>query len=88
MVGVVEKVVGGWRGGEGGWCCGEGGWWLALCGWCKITIAKEKHYLKDHSRVTRIIPFTHRWGNLSEHRLIDITDLGESFMVFCEFPQP
>ena len=53
MVGVVEKVVGGWH-------CGEGGWWLALwgrwlvvgvvekvvggwrCGWSKITIVKEK----------------------------------------------
>ena len=41
VVGVVEKVVGGWR-------CGEGGWWLK-CGWSKITIAKEKYYLKDHS---------------------------------------
>ena len=39
VVGVVERVVGGWR-------CGEGGWWLALCGWSKITIAKEKYYLK------------------------------------------
>ena len=42
VVGVVEKVVGGWH-------CGEGGWWLALGGWSKITIAKEKYYLKDHS---------------------------------------
>ena len=41
---VVGKVVGGWR-------CGEGGWWWK-CGWSKITIAKEKYYLKDHSPVT------------------------------------
>ena len=37
--------------------------------------------------ITRIIPSEQRWGNLSEHRLIGITDLG-TFMVFCEFPQP
>ena len=41
MLAVVEKVVGGWR-------CGEGGWWWK-CGWSKITTAKEKYYLKDHS---------------------------------------
>ena len=42
MVGVVEKVVGGWR-------CGEVGWWLVVGvvekvvgGWSKITIVKEK----------------------------------------------
>ena len=29
-------------------------WWLK-CGWSKITIAKEKYYLKDHSPGTRII---------------------------------
>ena len=37
--------------------------------------------------LTRIIPSKQRWGNLSEHRLIGITDL-RTFMVFCEFPQP
>ena len=42
---------------------------------------------KITARMTRIIPFKQRWGNLSEHRLSDITDLG-TFMVFCEFPQP
>ena len=77
VVGVVEKVVGGWRG-------GEGGWWLVQNNDRKRKTAT----LKITARVTRIIPFKHRWGNLSEHRLIDITDLGESFMVFCEFPQP
>ena len=46
-------------------------------GWSKITIAKENRYLKDHSPVTRISPSRLRCGNLSEHRLIDITDLGE-----------
>ena len=39
---------------------------------------------KITARMTRIIPFKQRWGNLSEHRLSDITDLG-TFMVFCEF---
>ena len=42
---------------------------------------------KITARSTRIIPFKRWWGNLSEHRLIGITDLG-TFMVFCEFPQP
>ena len=42
---------------------------------------------KITARLTRIIPSTQRWGNLSEHTLIDIIDLG-TFMVFCEFPQP
>ena len=70
VVGVVEKVVGGWR-----------------CGWSKITIEKEKRLPQRSHPVTRIIPFKHRWGNLSEHRLIDITDL-RTYMVLCEFPQP
>ena len=37
--------------------------------------------------LTRRIPSKQRWGNLSEHRLIGITDL-RTFMVVCEFPQP
>ena len=59
----------GWWGGEGGeamlavvgkvvrmvWFVEMWLWWWK-CGWSKITIAKEKHYLKDHSPVTRIIP--------------------------------
>ena len=39
---------------------------------------------KITARLTRIIPFKHRWGNLSEHRLIGITDLG-TFMVSANF---
>ena len=47
---VVESDVGG-----GGGCCEAvvgsdvGGGCRCRCGWSKITIAKEKHYLKDHS---------------------------------------
>ena len=80
----MERVVGGWRGREGGWWLALWRRWLVVgvmrlkCGWSKITIAKEKYYLKDHSPVTRIIPSRPRWGNLSEHRLIDITDLGDA----------
>ena len=64
--------------------------WLAL--WLRWLIqnndSKRKMATsKITARMTRIIPFKHRWGNLSEHRLIDITDLG-TFVVFCEFPQP
>ena len=99
----VEKVVGGWRGGEGGeamlavvgkvvrmvwfverrvWL-----WWLSL--WL-VQNNDSKRIMansKITARLTRIIPFKQRWGNLSEHTLIGITDLG-TFMVFCEFPQP
>ena len=54
---VVEKVIGGWRGGEGGeamlavvgkvvrmaWFVEMRVWlWWWKCGWSKITIAKEK----------------------------------------------
>ena len=39
------------------------------------------------ARLTRRIPSEHWWGNLSEHKLSGITDLG-TFMVFCEFTQP
>ena len=60
MLAVVEKVAGGWCGGEGGWWLAWWRRWLVVgvvekgvggCrgGWSKITIAKEKHYLKDHS---------------------------------------
>ena len=73
MVGIVEKVV--------------GDWWLAL--WL-IQNNDSKRIMansKITARVTRIIPFKHWWGNLSEHRLIGITDL-RTYMVLCEFPQP
>ena len=83
----VEKVVGGWRGGEGGWRCGEDGWWLALWLVQNNDSKRKMATSKITARVTRIIPFKHRWGNLSEHRLIDITDL-RTYMVVCEFPQP
>jgi len=71
---VVESDVG------GGWRCG---WWLVQNNDSKRKMANSK----ITARLTRIIPFKQRWGNLSEHRLIGITDLG-TFMVFCEFPQP
>ena len=67
VVGVVEKVVGG----------GEGGCVKAVVRLVQNNDSKRKYYLKDHSPVTRIIPFRHRWGNLSEHTLIDTTDLWE-----------
>ena len=76
VVGVLEKLVGGWR-------CGEGGWWLVQNNDSKRKMANSK----ITALITRIIPFKQRWGNLSEHRLIGITDLW-TFMVFCEFPQP
>ena len=59
---VVESDVGGGDlivvGGGGDRGCGDGGvvgivviwdrcwWWRWRCGWSKITIGKEKHYLK------------------------------------------
>ena len=55
--------------------------------WFKITIDKEKSYLKESQPdETRRIPFNNG-GDLSEPRLTGITELG-TFMVFCEFPQP
>ena len=60
-----------------------GGGWLVQNNDSKRKMANSK----ITARLTRIIPFKQRWGNLSEHRLIGITDLG-TFMVFCEFPQP
>ncbi len=70
---VVGIVVGGWR-------CG---WWLVQNNDSKRIMANSK----ITALITRIIPFKHRWGNLSEHRLIGITDL-RTYMVLCEFPQP
>ena len=72
---VVESDVGG----GGGWRCG---WWLVQNNDSKRIMANSK----ITARLTRIIPFKHRWGNLSEHRLINITDL-RTYMVLCEFPQ-
>ena len=61
-------------------------WWRLLFAWFKITIDKEKRYLKESQPdETRRIPFN--GGDLSEHRLTGITELG-TFMVICEFPQP
>ena len=60
---------------------GEGGWWLVL--WLRWLIqnndSKRKMATsKITARLTRIIPFKHRWGNLSEHTLSDITDLRDT----------
>ena len=53
----------------------------------KITIAKKNDYLKESQPdETQIIPF-YNGGDLSEHRLTGITELG-TFMVICEFLQP
>ena len=53
----------------------------------KITIAKKNGYLKESQPdESRIIPFNNG-GDLSEHRLTGITELG-TLMVICEFPQP
>ena len=69
---VVERVVGGWRGGEGGcgWRGGEGGWWLA-CGWwlalwlVQNNDSKRKTATsKITARVTRIIPFINIGGEI------------------------
>ena len=65
-----------------------GGDWVVVGGWSQNNNSKRKMATsKITALLTRIIPSEQRWGNLSEHRLIGITDLG-TFMVFCEFPQP
>ena len=51
----------------------------------KRTKDKEKHYLKITARIiTYIIPQNNRMG-LTTHGLIEISDLRETFMMFCEF---
>ena len=84
---VVESDVGG-----GGGCCeavvGSDVGGGCRCGWSQNNNSKRKTATsKITALLTQIIPSKQRWGNLSEHRLIGITDLG-TFMVFCEFPQP
>ena len=65
-----------------------GGGGVVVGGWSQNNDSKRKTATsKITALITRIIPFKQWWGNLSEHRLIGITDLG-TFMVFCEFPQP
>ena len=50
----------------------------------KRTKDKEKHYLKTSARESHIVPLHNRLG-LTTHGLIEISDLRETFMLFCEF---
>ena len=55
--------------------------WLLGDDWSKIMIEKRKTAIsKDHSPVNTEIPSKQRWGNLTTHILIGITDL-RTFMV-------
>ena len=82
-------------GGGGGGCCEAvverdvgGGGLVVVGGWSQNNNSKRKTATsKITALLTRIIPSEQQWGNLSEHRLIGITDL-RTLMVVCECPQP
>ena len=72
---------------ERGWCCSVVGGACCLRGGSKQRQVKKNGYLKESQPdESRIIPFNNG-GDLSEHRLTGITELG-TLMVVCEFPQP
>ena len=97
---VVESDVGGGElvvvGGGGDRGCGDGGVVSVVV---KVVVVMVAWLVQNNDRkrktlsqritalLTRRIPSEQQWGNLSEHRLTGITDLG-TFKVFCEFPQP
>ena len=71
MVGAVVKVV------------------VVMVAWLVQNNDSKRKTLSQRitALLTRRIPSEQRWGNLSKHRLIGITDL-RTFMMVCEFPQP
>ena len=99
---VVESDVGGGDlvvvGGGGDRGCGDGGV-VGVVVMVVVAMVVEMWLVQNNDRkrktlpqritalLTRRIPSEQRWGNLSEHKLIGITDL-RTFMVFCKFPQP
>ena len=57
-------------------------WWLS-----KITKVKEKRLSEDHQPdESHVVPLYERLV-LTTHGLIEISDLGETLMLFCEFPK-
>ena len=87
MRGSVVDGSGGRKAKVVGVCCGGLGMmlvvaiWLLGDDWSKIMIEKRKTAIsKDHSPVNTEIPSKQRWGNLTTHILIDISNL-RTFMV-------
>ena len=57
-------------------------WWLS-----KIKKDKEKRLSEDHQPdESHVVPLYNR-SVLTTHGLIEISDLRETFMLFCEFPK-
>ena len=52
----------------------------------RLNPSREKHYLKTSARESHIVPL-HNRSVLTTHGLTEISDLRETFMLFCEFPK-